>query len=86
MSSERLKQKLVRRLPLESLCLESDSPVLGPDREQRNEPENLTFARDFIAQAHGIAAETVDEVTNRNAVGLFPRLAAYETGRVSDLT
>jgi len=70
------KQKLVRRLPLESLCLESDAPVLGPDREQRNEPANLTFARDFIAEVHGVTPERVEEVTSRNAVGLFPRLAS----------
>jgi len=69
------KKKLVRRLPLESLCLESDSPVLGPDREQRNEPANLTYARDFIAETHGVSQERVDEVTSRNAAGLFPRLS-----------
>ena len=69
------KKKLVRRLPLESLCLESDSPVLGPDREQRNEPANLTYARDFIAESHGTSPKRVDEVTSQNAAGLFPRLA-----------
>jgi TatD DNase family protein len=68
------KQKLVRRLPLESLCLESDSPVLGPNREARNEPANLAFARDFIAQAHGVSAEQVDAVTSANARLLFPLL------------
>ena len=68
------KQKLVRRLPLESLCLESDSPVLGPDREARNEPANLTYARDFIAGAHSVSRERVEEVTDANAIRLFPRL------------
>ena len=66
------KQKLVRRLPLEALALESDSPVLGPDREARNEPANLRFARDFIAAAHGVSPERVDEVTSTNARRLFP--------------
>jgi TatD DNase family protein len=68
------KQKLVRRLPLESLALESDSPVLGPDRDQRNEPANLVHARDFVAIAHGVSAERVEEVTDANAEALF-RLA-----------
>ena len=68
------KQKLVRRLPLESLALESDSPVLGPDREARNEPANLTFGRVFIAEAHGISAERADEITTANALRFFPRL------------
>ncbi len=70
------KQKLVRQLPLESLCLESDSPVLGPDRDARNEPANLTHARDFIAQAHGVSAERVAEVTSGNARRLFAALGA----------
>jgi TatD DNase family protein len=65
------KQKLVRRLPLESLALESDSPVLGPDREARNEPANLAYARDFIAQAHGVSPERVDQITTANARRLF---------------
>jgi TatD DNase family protein len=70
------KQKLVGRLPLGSLCLESDSPVLGPDREARNEPANLAFARDFIARVKGVSSDRVDEVTSDNARRLFPRLSA----------
>lgn len=69
------KQKLVRRLPLESLALESDSPVLGPHREARNEPANLTFARDYIAAVHGVSPERVDEVSSANACRLFPIIA-----------
>lgn len=68
------KQKLVRRLPLESLALESDSPVLAPDRGQRNEPANLTYSRDFIADVHGVSRERVVEVTSANAHRLFSRL------------
>jgi TatD DNase family protein len=70
------KQKLVRRLPLESLALESDSPVLGPERDRRNEPANLTIARDFIAEAHGISPEQVEEITTANARRLFPLLVS----------
>lgn len=68
------KQKLVRRLPLGSLALESDAPVLGPEPDVRNEPANLCLARDFIAEAHGVSADRVEEVTTANATRLFPRL------------
>jgi len=68
------KQKLIRALPLEALALESDSPVLGPDRGARNEPANLTHALELIARAHGASTERVAEVTTANARRLFPRL------------
>ena len=69
------KQKLVRGLPLESVLLESDSPVLGPVKDARNEPANVVHARDFIAGKHGVPPEEVDEITTENARRLFPALS-----------
>ena len=43
------KQKLVCRLPLEAMALETDSPVLGPDRNERNEPANILVSLATIA-------------------------------------
>jgi len=65
------KQKLVRHLPLERLILETDSPVLGPDKTQRNEPANLVLARKAVAELKGVSEEEVEEVTGRNARNLF---------------
>ena len=67
------KQKLVRHLPLERLLLESDSPVLGPEREQRNEPGNVWLACEHIAAIKGVSAEEVAHYTTTNARALFPR-------------
>lgn len=67
------KQKLVRRLPLESLLLESDAPVLGPDPSQRNEPKNVVIACQAIAKLKGISAEEVAAITTENARRLFPK-------------
>lgn len=65
----RQKQKLVRQLPLSSILLETDSPVLGPDPKSRNEPANCTVALDMIASLKNIsalqAAETIYENTRR---------------------
>lgn len=68
------KQKLVRLLPLEALALESDSPVLGPERRERNEPKNLTLTLRYIAEAKGVSPERVREVTTATARRLFSRL------------
>jgi len=65
------KQKLARALPLESLALESDSPVLGPDRDQRNEPGNLLLTAQVTAQLKGVDVNEVRRVTTENARRLF---------------
>lgn len=67
------KQKLVRRLPLDCLLLETDSPVLGPDPEVRNEPANVVVACQAIAELKGVSPETVARITTDNARRLFPR-------------
>jgi TatD DNase family protein len=65
------KQKLVKRLPLEALALESDSPVLGPEPGTRNEPANLRLTVELVARAKGVDPERVIEVTRDNARALF---------------
>jgi len=70
------KQKLVRRLPLASLLLETDSPALGPTPAERNEPANVVIACRTVADLKGVPPDTVARVTTENAARLFPRLFA----------
>ena len=65
------KQKLLRRLPLECLLLETDSPVLGPERDQRNEPANVLISARAIAEIKEVSQEQVLEVTAENSERLF---------------
>jgi Tat protein secretion system quality control protein TatD with DNase activity len=56
--------------------------VLGPDRQARNEPANLVHSRHFIARAHGVSGEPVEEITDLNAAGLFPQVRRKAAGPV----
>lgn len=65
------KQKLVRALPLEALALETDSPVLGPTREERNEPANVCVSLRAIAEIKGLDEREVAAHTSKNACRVF---------------
>ncbi len=67
----RQKQKLVSRLPLQALLLETDSPVLGVEPGARNEPAAITVAAAAVAGLKGIPIAEVAAVTTGNAKQLF---------------
>ncbi len=71
----RQKQKLVQRVPLENLLLETDSPVLGVDPEQRNEPASVKISLVVIAEIKDLPIERVREVLLDNTLRLYgPRV------------
>ncbi|BAJ49873.1 TatD DNase family protein [Candidatus Caldarchaeum subterraneum] len=65
------KQKMVRRLGLENLLLESDAPVLGPERGVVNKPSNIAVSAKTIASLKNIPLEKVLEKTTENAKNIF---------------
>ena len=67
----RQKQKLVKSLPLSCLMVESDSPVLGPQAGERNEPANSRIAVEAIAQLKGETVQTVAEKVFKNSCRLY---------------
>jgi TatD DNase family protein len=68
------KQKLVRRLPLECLLIETDSPVLGPSPVVRNEPANAMVALRAIAEIKSLSPDRVLEAIVENTRRLYRSL------------
>ncbi|MDW7977847.1 MAG: TatD family hydrolase [Candidatus Caldarchaeum sp.] len=65
------KQKLVKRVGLENMLLESDAPVLGPERGVVNTPSNIRISAETIARLKKIPFENVVERTTENAKNIF---------------
>lgn len=74
------KKKLVRRLDLKNLMLESDSPVLGPERGSRNLPTNVFVSAQEISRIKGVGVDEVLESTRRRSIDFFGlRGVGFET-------
>ena len=65
--------KVIERVPLEDIVLETDAPWLTPVpyRGKRNESTYLQVIAEKVAQIKGCGVETVAEVTTENAIALF---------------
>jgi TatD DNase family protein len=67
----RQKQKLVKHLPLSCLLVETDSPVLGPEPNTRNEPANVTVSIRTIAELKNVNQREVIEAVAENTTRLY---------------
>jgi len=70
----RQKQKLVKQLPLACLLIETDSPVLGPTAEERNEPANILHSIKAIAELKDVAEAEVIAAVSENTEKLYGTL------------
>ncbi|RCN28664.1 hypothetical protein ANCCAN_25589 [Ancylostoma caninum] len=66
-----MKRFLIEAVPMEKLLLETDSPVLGPVRGERNEPANLKLSAEFIAEVKNLPLQEVISTTTANAQKLL---------------
>jgi TatD DNase family protein len=66
-------QKMIRRVPLENLLVETDSPVLGVEVSTRNEPAMAVRALEMIAAVKCLKVEYVRSVLAHTSRRVFPR-------------
>jgi TatD DNase family protein len=67
----RVRQEVVKAVPLESLVLETDAPYLAPVPKTRNEPVNIKITAKKIAEIKNIDYSVVEETTTRTAKKFF---------------
>lgn len=68
------KRKLVKVVHIERLLLETDSPVLGPDKGVRNVPTNLPIALREVAAILHRDEEEIREVVLENTRRLYTKI------------
>lgn len=66
-------QEVARRLPLEKMLVETDSPYLAPvpHRGQVNQPAYVKYVAEFIAELRGQSFDLIAETTTQNFMQLF---------------
>lgn len=64
---------VAKKLPINSLLVETDSPFLSPVpyRGKTNEPGRTRFVADYLAQLHNLTINEVADVTTENAKAIF---------------
>ena len=67
------QRDIAARLPLERIVIETDCPYMTPEphRGARNDPTNLHFTLEKLAEARGISCEEAARATTENAKRLF---------------
>lgn len=66
-------REIVKKIPLESLLVETDAPFLTPEpfRGKRNEPSYVRYTAQKVAEIKMVSFEKVAEVTTENAMRVY---------------
>jgi TatD DNase family protein len=66
-------REIIKKIPLESLLIETDAPFLTPEpfRGKRNEPSFVRYTAQKVAELKKVPFEKVAEVTTENAMRVY---------------
>ena len=65
--------EIITMVPNEKILIETDSPYLSPEplRGRRNDPRNVKYVAQKIAEVKGLSLEEVADITSKNAKEFF---------------
>ena len=65
--------EIIKMVPNDKMLIETDSPYLSPEplRGKRNDPRNVKYIAQKIAEVKGLSINEVAEFTNQNAKRIF---------------
>ena len=66
-------REVVKKIPLDRMLVETDSPWLAPVpyRGKQNEPKNVYEVAQCVAEIKGISLEELADITTNNFFNLF---------------
>lgn len=66
-------KEVIKEIPIQAILLETDSPFLTPEplRGKKNEPYNVIYVANKIAEIKGISQAEVLKQTTLNAINQF---------------
>ncbi len=69
-------REAAKKIPIDRLLVETDSPYLAPVpvRGKRNEPANVKYVADMVAQVRRLNLEALENQLYKNTLSLFSRL------------
>ncbi len=70
-------RSVARMIPLDRILVETDSPYLSPEPVRGrgpNEPANVAYTAEFLANLLGVSQVEFSQVTTENALRLFNRI------------
>ena len=65
--------EIIEMVPNDRMLIETDSPYLSPEplRGRRNDPRNVKYIANKIAEVKGMSSEEVGKITYENAKKIF---------------
>jgi len=66
-------KEVLEKISLENIILETDSPYLTPVplRGKKNEPANVSYVAEYVANIYNVSLEELSEITNNNIKRIF---------------